>query len=81
VVTTVDGQRLSLYEDGRLVASSPCPLLADSEADVLWFGTDADGQNLWNGRIDEVVLFDKALSNAEVTKLYQAALEEIGKSE
>jgi ferric-dicitrate binding protein FerR (iron transport regulator) len=81
VVMTVDGQRLSLYEDGRLVASSPCPLLADSEADVLWFGTDANGQNLWNGRIDEVVLFDKALSIVEVTNLYQAALEEIGKSE
>jgi hypothetical protein len=81
VVMTVDGQRLCLYEDGRLVASSPCPLLAESEADVLWFGTNADGQNLWNGRIDEVGLFDKALNNAEVTKLYQAALEEIGKSE
>ncbi len=78
---TVDGQRLSLYEDGRLVASTPCPLLADSEADVLWFGTDGNGQNLWDGRIDEVVLFNKALSIVEVTNLYQAALVEIGKSE
>ncbi len=81
VVMTVDGQRLCLYQDGSLIASTPCPLLADSKADVLWFGTDADGQNLWNGRIDEVVLFDKALSNAEVTNLYQAALEEIEKLE
>lgn len=81
VVMTVDGQSHCLYEDGRLVVSSPCLPLAESGADSLWFGTDADGQNLWNGRIDEVVLFDKAASNAEVTKLYQAALEEIGKSE
>jgi ferric-dicitrate binding protein FerR (iron transport regulator) len=81
VVMAVDGQRLSLYEDGRLVASSPCSLIADSEADVLWFGTDAIGQNLWDGRIDEVVLFDRALGIVEVNNLYQAALEEIGKSE
>ncbi len=81
VVMTVDGQRLCLYEDGRLIASTLCSLLAESEADVMWFGTDADGQNLWNGRIDEVVLFDKALSNAEVANLYQAALEEIEKLE
>jgi hypothetical protein len=81
VVMTVDGQRLLLYEDGRLVASTLCPLLAESDADVLWFGTNADGENLWNGRIDEVVLFDKALSNTEVKNLYQAALEEIGESE
>ncbi len=81
VVMTVDGQRLCLYEDGRLVASTLCSLLADSDADVLWFGTDLDGLSLWDGRIDEVALFDRAISDAEVTDLYQAALEEIGKSE
>ena len=81
VVMTVDGQRLCLYEDGRLVASTLCSLLADSDADVLWFGTDLDGLSLWDGRIDEVALFDRAISDAEVTNLYQAALEEIGKSE
>jgi hypothetical protein len=81
LVMTVNGQHLCLYEDGRLVASSPCALLAESEADVLWFGTDAEGQNLWNGRIDEAVLFDKALSSEEVANLYQAARKEIGELE
>ena len=37
--------------------------------------------NLWDGRIDEVALFDRALSEAEVTELYQAALEEMENSE
>lgn len=80
IVMTVDAQRLSLYEDGRLVASSPCVPLADSDADILWFGTDADGLHLWDGRIDEVALFDRALSEAEVTELYQAALQEMRNS-
>jgi hypothetical protein len=81
VVMTVDGQQFRLYEDGHLVASARCPPLADSEADMLWFGTDAEGLRLWDGRIDEVALFDRSLSEAEVTNLYQTALEEIGKSE
>jgi ferric-dicitrate binding protein FerR (iron transport regulator) len=81
VVMTADGGQLRLYEDGHQVASAPCSPVADSEADVLWFGTDPDGLSLWDGRIDEVALFDQAISDAEVTDLYQAALEEIGKSE
>ncbi len=80
IVMTVDGKRLCLYEDGRLVASSPCLPVADGEGNALWFGTDADGLNLWDGRIDEVALFDRVLSEAEVTELYQAALEEMGYS-
>lgn len=81
VVMTADGKQLRLYEDGRQMASAPCSTVADNEADVLWFGTDSDGLSLWDGRIDEVALFDRAISDAEVTDLYQAALEEIGKSE
>jgi len=81
VVVTVDGRQFRLYEDGHLIASAPCPPLADSETNVLWFGTDAEGLNLWEGRIDEVALFDRSLSDAEVTELYQMALEEMENSE
>ncbi len=81
VVMTVDGQQFRLYEDGHLVASAACSPVADSVADVLWFGTNADGKNLWDGRIDEVALFDRTLSDAEVTELYQSALGEMENSE
>ncbi len=81
VVMTADGQQFRLYEDGRQVASAPCSPVADSEADVLWFGTDSDGLKLWDGRIDEVALFDWALSDGDVRDLYQAALEEIRQPE
>ena len=78
---TVDGQRFCLYEDGDLVASTAAPGLAASREGKLWFGTDAEGMNLWNGRIDEVTLFDRSLSDVEIRNLYQAALKEIRKSE
>jgi hypothetical protein len=81
IVMTVDGQQFRLYEDGHLVASSACSPIADSKADVLWFGTNADGKKLWDGRIDEVALFDRAFSDVDVTDLYEAAMEEINKLE
>ena len=79
LVMTVDGKQLRVYEDGQLVASSPCSPLADREAQSLWFGTDARGVKLWNGRIDEVAMFDKALSDSEIAGLHQAALAEMAK--
>jgi hypothetical protein len=53
--------------------------VADREAESLWFGTDAGGLKLWNGRIDEVALFDRALSDKEFADLYQAAREEMAR--
>ena len=81
IVVTADGQHLSLYEDGQLVASRPCELVATRNAKALWFGTDAKGANLWNGRIDEIALFDRAISSDDVAVLYRAALAEMGRSE
>ncbi len=81
IVMTADGEQFRLYEDGRQVASAACSPVADSKTDVLCFGTNSSGQNMWDGRIDEVALFDHALSDAIVSDLYQAALDEIGKSE
>lgn len=80
VVLTVDGDNVQLYEDGRLVASRSCAALAASEFEALWFGTDASAKHVWDGRIDEVALFDRALNEEEVVSLYRVAQEEIFES-
>ena len=76
-VMTCDGGQLQIYEDGKRVASTACSAVAISDAETAWFGTDADGVGLWNGRIDELALFDKALSDKQIVELYQAAVEEL----
>ena len=76
-VVTADGNRLRLYEDGLPVASGSCEKMAASVDETVWFGIDAKGHGLWNGRIDELALFDKAISDAEVAELYQSAVEEM----
>ena len=77
VVVTADGENLQLYEDGDLVAAKPCTALAPTDAEKVWFGTDALANRVWDGRIDEVALFDKALTDEEVAALYFTAQVEI----
>ncbi len=80
VVVTADGKQLQFYEDGKLVASTPCAAMAASDSDALWFGTDAEATRVWDGRLDEVALFDRALTEEEVAALYRTAQEEIARS-
>ncbi len=80
VVVTADGEQLHFYEDGKLVASTPCAAMAVSNSDTVWFGTDAEAMRVWDGRIDEVALFDRALNEKEIATLYRTAQEEIAKS-
>ncbi|MFY9254058.1 MAG: LamG-like jellyroll fold domain-containing protein [Fuerstiella sp.] len=80
VVLTVDGHNMHFYEDGKLVGSKPCAELATSESDPVWFGTGANATRVWDGRIDEVAFFDRALDEEEVLTLYRLAQEEITRS-
>jgi hypothetical protein len=80
IVLTADGHNMDFYEDGKLVGSKSCAALATSESDPVWFGTDASTTQVWDGRIDEVALFDRALDEEEVLTLYRLAQEEISRS-
>ncbi|MEP3478952.1 MAG: LamG-like jellyroll fold domain-containing protein [Fuerstiella sp.] len=81
LVVTADGDQIRLYEDGQRVASTPCQSLAITTDETVWFGIDSSGSGIWNGRIDEVGLFDKALNDREVAELFQAAVEEMARAE
>lgn len=80
LVVTADGKQLQFYEDGTLVASTACGPMAVSDAETVWFGTDARATQVWDGRIDEVALFDRALTAEEIAALYRTAQEEIARS-
>ena len=74
LVMTVDSDHLRIYQDGQLIASVPCAMMANSASETVWFGTSAAGTGLWDGRIDELAIFDKALGDNEIAGLHQAAL-------
>ena len=75
VAVTVDGNQLKLFRDGVLTSSADCTSLSNKPSPSLVIGTKPSGRKRWEGRIDEVALFDKALSTEEIRELYETAVE------
>jgi len=66
LAATYDEITVRWYGDGRLVGSSDLPL---DTVDNLQIGKRADYENTFPGRIDEVRIFNRALSEAEIAWL------------
>ncbi|MGW2281961.1 LamG-like jellyroll fold domain-containing protein [Streptomyces sp. NPDC001770] len=69
------GDTISIYLDGKLAASAPAGGAGDVSTGPLslgrakWNGNPTD---FWNGSVDQVQVFDKALGAADVSALYAA---------
>ncbi len=66
---TCDGSNLRLYVNGVL-AAGPAAVTNSPVDDYVRIGSDVVAGRLWNGVIDEVRVYDRALSGAEVKRLY-----------
>jgi len=65
---TYDGANIKLYIDGSLVASTPLTGAINTDTGPLTIGRD-DGQSAYfYGQIDEVAIYNRALSGTEVTE-------------
>jgi len=75
VVGKYDGTEVDLFVDGNIVVASN-PLIGVIEttpADNLAISND-DDLNRWNGIIDEVIIWNRALTDSEVLELYNAGV-------
>jgi hypothetical protein len=70
-VVTHDGSTLRLYMNGQLDASSPKTLNTVLDGNGLTIGY-RNGSSLWEGLIDEVQVFDRALSAEEIAAIHGA---------
>ncbi|WP_406289854.1 LamG-like jellyroll fold domain-containing protein [Streptomyces sp. NBC_00209] len=72
VVGVRSGDEIKLYVDGKLASTAPAGS-ADVSSGALsvgrakWSGNNTD---FWNGSVDQVQVYDKALTDQEVTALY-----------
>ncbi|MEM1303244.1 MAG: LamG-like jellyroll fold domain-containing protein [Planctomycetota bacterium] len=73
VIVTAGLDGLRIFEQGLLTAEAPCGTLKPAEKAPLFFGTNDARDRLWNGRLDEISLFDRALSESEINTLFEAA--------
>ncbi len=69
---TYDGQKTKLFYDGRLVAEAPSSGNLLYDASSLVIGRDLFYGQSFDGKIDDIRVYNRALSAAEVTALYDA---------
>lgn len=72
VVATYDRSNLILYVDGALVNSTPVTAAVTSNSTDLWIGNNTDvPTKFWTGNIDDVRIYNRALTATEITTLYK----------
>ncbi len=69
VVLVRDGGNVRAYLNGALEIETQAPANFPNGFDSCFFGGRSDNDSNWEGRLDEIALFDRALSADEVAKL------------
>ncbi|UCG60148.1 MAG: hypothetical protein JSU70_11610, partial [Phycisphaerales bacterium] len=64
-----DGTTATLYRDGTQVGSGAFSLGPDTESALVFGAVEANGGNPYNGALDEVRLYNRPLSHAEIAWL------------
>ena len=66
VVLVRDGEKLQVYLNGRLEIDGTAAAVTINE---LLFGGRSDNEANWEGRLDEIAIFDRALTAQEAARL------------
>jgi hypothetical protein len=69
VVLVRDGPAVRVYLDGRMEIETTAPADFPAGLEQLFFGGRSDNESNWEGRLDEIAFFDRALSAAEIERL------------
>jgi len=80
LVVTYDQSSLKVYIDGNLEATPSLPSSNYATSSGLTIGSWSDNNRYFNGSIDEVAVFNKALSLSEVGLIYDATNDNPGKA-
>ena len=73
VVGTYDGATARIYVNGALDGSNDFVSTGTGNTDPLMIGGRDNNTDMFDGAIDDVRLYDRALSDSEVSAMYQAA--------
>ncbi|UCE47160.1 MAG: LamG domain-containing protein, partial [Phycisphaerales bacterium] len=72
IAVTHDGNTFKIYKDGRLTEIGP--IRTSGVAGTLYIGgTDRHRGDFWHGMIDELLIFNRALSDSQIERLYGLA--------
>ncbi len=69
VVLVRDGETVRVFLNGQLEIEAKVAANFPASFDQCFFGGRSDNDSNWEGRLDEIAVFDRALTDAEVKKL------------
>ncbi|MCA8987139.1 MAG: c-type cytochrome [Planctomycetaceae bacterium] len=64
-----DGNQIQFYLDGKLEIDAAATIESWSDLNTFYFGGRSDRQDGWEGRLDEIAVFDRPLKPAEIATL------------
>lgn len=70
VVLVRQGAAVKLYLNGKLEVEGEAPIC---RIDDCFFGGRSDNKDNWEGRLDEIAVFDRALTGAEISQMVAKA--------
>jgi hypothetical protein len=79
-IGTYDGTRLRIYVNGALASSTPYTTPLANSATNLRIGSGAGIGYPWSGPLDDVRIYNRALSATEVKQLYNSSANTVGHS-
>ena len=72
IILIRDGDQMRIHLNGNLIPEIDAPVAASPQNNWNWFfGGRSDNDSNWEGRLDEIAVFDRALSIQDVAKLCQ----------
>ncbi|WP_437228551.1 LamG-like jellyroll fold domain-containing protein [Planctomicrobium sp. SH661] len=69
VVLTRDGDQVKVFLNGKPEIETTSPPSAHLSVEEFFLGGRSDNQNNWEGRLDEIAIFDRVLSPQELQKI------------
>jgi RHS repeat-associated protein len=72
VVGSFDGTTIALYLNGVMVAQQAAAVTMQTGSGGVGIGADPNGGNPWNGRLDEVAIYNSAIPSSRVQAHFNA---------
>ncbi|MBW3597128.1 MAG: hypothetical protein KY475_07615 [Planctomycetes bacterium] len=69
IIFVRDGDNVRVYLNGDLEIETKAPAAFPNPFDQIFFGGRSDNQNNWEGRLDEIAVFNRTLSPEEIAAL------------
>lgn len=74
VFVSNSAQGISLYINGVLTGTGSFPGTMCNSTNTLFFGTTTATQRFFKGKLDDIGIWNRALTNCEILKLYNSAM-------